>query len=970
MKKILSFILSLIIVLTTFNGMTVSATETLENIALGCDYYFSQSPQSDYEDSGGELTDGNVGSSNFFDKSWVAWSGAQDGVMVNIVIDLGESRGFSNVEIVALNYESAGVFYPVGDVIVSCSDDDESYAAFGSELIPEDAPKNSTYTYNVQGEPQKARYIKVSFNAKTWVFISEISVTGYDGEIDPSEPSKPDIEVPDVMIRNGESLTISANQALTLEAEAWVEEGNLTYQWYKNGEAIDGASDKILTITKATFEDDGVYKFTAYNNVLNHTVSASAEIDVTVDGVATNIALGKSYEWLEPYLSAYKDTDNKELTDGNIPLTTSAYDNAYVGIGMSSPLSVVIDLGENGAYVTNVTAMFMANGGGDATRIPGEVTVSYSYDNVNYKEYGVWEHWDFDYKGIYAVSVENGEIRARYIKVETNPDENRGYDFISEIMVYGEEKDYSVIDSEKCGENATWEFYPNGTLHIGGSGDMYGYPGSDTPWYSKRDEIKYIVIDDGITSIGEMAFNNCKALESVDIGNTVKIIGDDAFFRCETIKEIVLPDSVTSIGEGAFSWCFALEDITLSQNLETIGDEAFSYCESLEKIIFPASVTSVGKKLFSYTDTLSVIVVDALNPVYYSKNNCLIEKATEKVVMGCRSSIIPYGVVTIGASAFEDCNALKEITIPATVKTIEEDAFLSSGIEILDIRDGVEVIGSCAFAECYYLTKVVIPGTVDSLWGATFSGCHNLSEIVIGSGVTEICNYAFADGMELTKITIPKTVKRIGVGAFGQRRNNACDVYYEGTEEDWNNITVEEENEFFDEYCTFHFETVQPVKVYGYMMAFGDSSTATIIELIKDGEVTNSVTMTGTKGDYVVENVKAGTYTLRASKRGYATREYEITVTNYDFYREVEIIKYGDVTGEGGIGNADVLQINRYNSNQKSVFDNDTEERKAYRLKVANVTGIVGNDDVINNVDALQINRMNANLPSVFDALV
>jgi len=524
--------------------------------------------------------------------------------------------------------------------------------------------------------------------------------------------------------------------------------------------------------------------------------------------------------------------------------------------------------------------------------------------------------------------------------------------------------------SGKCGDNITWELYPNGLLHIGGSGDMYNYDGTgQAPWYSRKDEITSIIIDDEITSVGNSAFMGCKYAESVTIGNSVKTIGDDAFFRCESLVTVDVPDSVITIGNSAFSWCFALEDITLSDNLETIGDEAFYYCQSLGSFFLPDSVTSIGERVLGLCPSLGKIEVGIYNPVYYSGTNSIIETATNTLIIGCKKTYISNGVEAIGEGAFEDCNDIKELIIPSTVRVIEQKAFVGSGIESLDIRDGVETIGESAFADCYNLTKVSVPKTVKTLGNYAFSDCYGLTEVTIGSGVTEIGDYAFYNGMELTKIIIPKSVKRIGVGAFDQRSNNACDVYYEGTEEDWSNITVDEGNEFFDEYCTFHFETVQPVKVYGYMKAFGENSTATI-ELIKDGEVTNSGTMTGTKGDHTVENVTPGTYTLRASKPGYATREYEITVSNYDCNCGVEIMLYGDVTGEGSIGNADVLHINRYNSNKSSVFDNYTGDALAYRLKVANVTAIAGTDNIINNADVIQINRMNANLPSVFDSFI
>ncbi len=152
--------------------------------------------------------------------------------------------------------------------------------------------------------------------------------------------------------------------------------------------------------------------------------------------------------------------------------------------------------------------------------------------------------------------------------------------------------------------------------------------------------------------------------------------------------------------------------------------------------------------------------------------------------------------------------------------------------------------------------------------------------------------------------------------------------------------------------------------VLGNIESFGDADKSVTVELISDGETVATTLATNT---YTFEEVEAGTYTLKVSKSKHATREYEIVVTDDNVSQDVTIWLYGDVTADGIVNNADVLQINRKTSNQASVFSQTTNVE--YREKVANVTAITGTDTIINNADVLQINRKTSNQASVFDTL-
>ena len=139
-----------------------------------------------------------------------------------------------------------------------------------------------------------------------------------------------------------------------------------------------------------------------------------------------------------------------------------------------------------------------------------------------------------------------------------------------------------TTNSGTCGENLTWNFETStGTLIISGTGAMKNwdkYP----DWYNLRKNIKKIIIEDGVTAIGDWAFAYCTALESITIPDSVTTIGRDAFRECKSLTSVTIPDSVTAIGSYAFYQCKSLTSITIPNSVTTIGDSAFSHTPWLE----------------------------------------------------------------------------------------------------------------------------------------------------------------------------------------------------------------------------------------------------------------------------------------------------------------------------------------------------------------------------------------------------
>ena len=154
----------------------------------------------------------------------------------------------------------------------------------------------------------------------------------------------------------------------------------------------------------------------------------------------------------------------------------------------------------------------------------------------------------------------------------------------------------------------------DGTLTISGTGDIPNYSTVDAPWYSRRSEIKKIVIGDGVKTIGEYAFKRCDKCTSIVISNSVTSIKRGAFGSCFSLTSITIPNSVTSIGEWAFGYCNGLTSIKIPNSVTNIGNAAFNGCRALTSIEIPNSVTSIGYEVFGDCVSLTSITFKGSTP--------------------------------------------------------------------------------------------------------------------------------------------------------------------------------------------------------------------------------------------------------------------------------------------------------------------------------------------------------------------
>ena len=348
----------------------------------------------------------------------------------------------------------------------------------------------------------------------------------------------------------------------------------------------------------------------------------------------------------------------------------------------------------------------------------------------------------------------------------------------------------------KCGDKLYWNIDDENTLTIFGTGAMYNYGNSinKAPWRSLNPAPTSLVLEDGITHIGNSAFYQCSGFTgSLTIPNSVTTIGGEAFEDCKGFTgSLTIPNSVTAIGNYAFEDCYGFTgSLTIGNSVTSIGGSAFYYCKGFTgSLTIPNSVTSIGRSAFrdckGFTGSLTIpnSVTTIGNEAFrgcsgFTGSLTIPNSVTyigDEAFYYCKgftgSLTIPNSVTTIGGYAFYNCKGFTgSLTIGNSVTTIGDFAFQNcSGFNgSLTIPNSVTYIGNYAFQNCSgFNGSLTIPNSVTTIGEGAFKYCSGLTgSLTIGNSVTTIGESAFRYCSGFTgSLTIPNSVTTIGLSAF------------------------------------------------------------------------------------------------------------------------------------------------------------------------------------------------------------
>ena len=351
--------------------------------------------------------------------------------------------------------------------------------------------------------------------------------------------------------------------------------------------------------------------------------------------------------------------------------------------------------------------------------------------------------------------------------------------------------------SGSCGENLSWTLN-DGVLTVSGEGEMDNYDWGKNPWYSSSIGITKIVVEEGVTAIGDYAFCDCGYL-----------------------TEVSLPESLTFIGNSAFSSCMRLASVSLPDKLDYIGSMAFIGCD-FSTVTIPAAVESIGEGAFADCQSLTEIKVASANENFKAMNGVLFADGGQELVCypagkSASSYTVPSRVTVIGAQAFCKVYPLTQVQLPSGLKTIGHRAFSTcTALQGVVLPEGLQTLAANCFEGCTSLTAITIPASVEFIHEAPFEGCTALTAIKVAEGnarflseegvlfddytatlieypagkpdssyhmpglITAIADYAFHGNEHLKSLTVSAQVQTIGVFAFAGCFNMTT-VRFEGS---------------------------------------------------------------------------------------------------------------------------------------------------------------------------------------------
>lgn len=379
---------------------------------------------------------------------------------------------------------------------------------------------------------------------------------------------------------------------------------------------------------------------------------------------------------------------------------------------------------------------------------------------------------------------------------------------ISTKSVHAAENYEVYTDNE---QGIEYELYPDGTCcvkkgsdacievvipqEIEKEGKVYTVTSIREIAFEDCSKLKSVSIPEGVTEIGEFAFCRCSSLESVTIPKTVTKTNSGIFRDCSSLKSVNIPEGVTNIGFGMFLRCSSLENVIIPETVTSISNSAFYGCSNLKNVNIPEGVTEIRADAFSGCSSLeaNIVIPESVEELWYGAfNGCtrlsglsvaegnktyssdeygnIYNKNKTELKMGSpfmKNVDIAEGVKIIGEHAFYQNTNLKSVRIPEGVKKIDWYVFYGcSSLENITMPESLTEIGNDAFSYCISIESIAIPESVTELGFDVFSWCENLRKVNIPKNIDYIRGGMFEYCKNLSSVVIPENVRGIGERAF------------------------------------------------------------------------------------------------------------------------------------------------------------------------------------------------------------
>ena len=497
--------------------------------------------------------------------------------------------------------------------------------------------------------------------------------------------------------------------------------------------SVSVASDYHPAVYTATFADGYVWSVNAHNGYsicrsrfdAVHNLIESPEIMVTGDSYITDMAYnpadGLIYLITEEHLKSFNPANPTDIQDHGV----IAHDGFNLAIDMEGNAYMISSWGEFGSLNLSNAELTVIS--------PIDLPIKMSFDMLTGELFGV------HYGNLYQLDPNTGA----YTLLGALHDGNNSYDPTCLFMTYSSNPSEFTVGDLNYRVNDD-----NVSVTVIGHVDGYNAQGA----LVIPESVSYEGHNYAVTVIGNTAFMYCFYLTSLTLPNSVTTIEEGAFAYCSGFTgDLMIPNSVVTIEPSAFFTCYAFDgDLIIGNSVSTIGAWAFNSCDGLTGVLnIPSNVASIGEDAFVYCK-FDGIVVDPENPNYDSRNDCnaIIATSTNELTTGCKNTVIPNTVTTIGNNAFKGITGMTSIEIP----------------------DSVVSIGNNAFATCFDLTgDLVIPNSVTHIGESAFFQCEGLNgKLVIGESVSYIGDWAFRKCSHISEaVSLATTPATLGTDLGG-----------------------------------------------------------------------------------------------------------------------------------------------------------------------------------------------------------